>query len=354
MIKVKKARLLFVFICIIVVNLMSQEKKNISYIHNNELPILKKEWKGNIQINGRFYNNTTPIKSPVTSVLKWKLTGNPQKEQKKNDPFKLNVIPITEFDKSNNQLVWLGHASFLIRFEGINFITDPMFFDIPTTKREIGLPCEIDSIKNLDYLLLSHDHRDHFDVKSIKKLIENNFNMEALIPLGMKKLFQKNKLAKIQTQEAGWYQSYKINKDIKIVFLPANHWGRRGLFDFNKTLWGGFLLISKTKKLYFSGDTAYDDILFKEIHKEFGDIDICLLPIGAYSPSFIMKQSHTTPEEANQIFKDLHGKIFIPMHYGTYDLSDEPLGEPIKRLEQCFTNDNSLHSVDVGEVFSWG
>jgi len=330
---------------------MTLEK--INYCYNNKLPILKKGWKGNIQINNRFYNSKNSVKSPVTSVLKWKISGNPQKEEKKNDTFKLSIKPINDFNQSENQLIWLGHASFLIRFEGVNLITDPIFFDIPTTKREVDLPCEIDQIKNIDYLLLSHDHRDHFDIKSLKKLIENNPKIDALIPLGMNKVLKKNKLKINKTQEAGWYQSYQINNDFKIVFLPASHWGRRGLFDFNKTLWGGFLLIGKTKKIYFSGDTAYDDTLFKEIHNEFGDIDVCLLPIGAYSPSFIMKQSHTTPEEAYQIFNDLHGKTFIPMHYGTYDLSDEPLGEPIKRLKVCFKNDNRLHRVDVGEVFSW-
>ena len=326
-------------------------KKDTTYVYNKNLPIVKKGWKGNILINNRFYNSDTPVKSPVASVLKWKLTKNPQKEAKKQDTFKLNIIPITNFSKTDNQLIWLGHASFIIRFEGINLITDPIFFDIPTTKREVGLPCKVEAIKNIDYVLLSHDHRDHFDVKSLKKVFSNNPKIEALVPLGMKKLLQKNKLNKISIQEAGWYQSYNINKDIKIIFLPASHWGRRGLFDFNKTLWGGFLLIGKTKKIYFSGDTAYDETIFNKIHDEFGDIDICILPIGAYSPSFIMKQSHTTPEEAYQIFNDLHGKKFIPMHYGTYDLSDEPLGEPIKRLKKCFKNDNRLQQIDVGEVF---
>ena len=198
-------------------------------------------------------------------------------------------------------------------------------------------------------VFLVDDHK--MVIQGLQLLLDNNPNIAALVPLGMEKLIRKSKLSFTKIQEAGWYQSYQINNDVKIVFLPTRHWGRRGLMDFNKTLWGSFLLLSKQQKVFFSGDTAYDDQFFKDIYNEFGEMDICILPIGAYSPSFIMKQSHTTPEEAYQIFKDLHGKTFIPMHYGTYDLSDEPLGEPIKRLEKCFENDDGLQIIKVGEVF---
>ena len=326
--------------------------KQIKYIYNDKLPIVKKDWKGNICINGRFYNDSTPVKSPVNSVLKWKLSSNPQKEEKKNDTFKLKLVPLNDFTDTEDKIIWLGHASFLIRLDGVNIITDPCFFNIPTSKREVSLPCPIGAINNLDYLLISHDHRDHFDIPSIRELTKNNSNVEALLPLGMQKLFQKSTLNNSPFQEAGWYQSYKLSKEFQIIFLPANHWGRRGIFDFNKRLWGSFLLIGKNKKIFFAGDTAYHSNTFKEIQSEFGDIDICLLPIGAYSPKYIMEQSHTTPEEAFKIFEDLKGSTFIPMHYGTYDLSDEPLGEPIRRIEKCFEQQNEkLKTLAVGEQY---
>ena len=210
------------------------------------------------------------------------------------------------------------------------------------------MPCKIETLTNIDYILLSHDHRDHFDVKSIKELVKINPDVAILTSLNFKKLLAKNKISTAKTQEAGWYQKYKTDA-VEIIFLPAKHWGRRGAFDFNKVLWGSFLIQTKDIKLFFSGDTAYDNKIFKEIHSEFGAIDICLLPISAYSPAFIMKQSHTTPEEAYQIFNDLKGKLFIPMHYGTYDLSDEPLGEPIKRLHNCFKKEETkLKTLKVG------
>jgi len=324
--------------------------KKITYHFNKELPIIKPDWKGNIAINGQFHNDSKPEKPPVLDVLKWKLSTNPQKQEKKQDTFQLPSVPL-DFLDTGDKIVWLGHATFLITINGVNIITDPCFFDIPTTKRKAVVPCDINVIKNIDYLLLSHDHRDHFDVQSIRKVFTTNPKITTLVPLNMKQLLKRNKLNPATIQEAGWYQSYAITKDIAITFVPAQHWGRRGLFDFNKTLWGGFLLNYNGKKIYFSGDTAYSPV-FKEINKTFGAIDICILPIGAYSPKYIMAESHCTPEEAFQIFNDLEGKTFIPMHYGTYDLSDEPLGEPIKRIQKCFENNPStLKILSLGEKY---
>jgi len=151
-------------------------------------------------------------------------------------------------------------------------------------------------------------------------------------------------------EEAGWYQRYDIG-NLDITFMPSQHWHRRGLFDFNKVLWGGFHLNTHRRSIYFPGDTAYSG-LFGEFRELMGDPDICLLPIGAYKPEFIMKESHTSPAEAVQAFNDLGGKTLVPMHYGTYDLSDEPLGEPLRwmrELEAEGKNKGDLRVLDVGE-----
>jgi len=318
------------------------------YIYNQHLPIIKNNWKGNITINGKFYNEDIAIGSPLNKLLKWKFSTNPQKEEKEKEKYKLEVTLINDLGKAKDRIIWLGHASFFISINGVNIIIDPSFFSIPGFDRKLALPCDINEIINIDYLLISHDHRDHFDVKSIKAIIKNNPEISALVPLRMKDLFKKQNLDNIEIQEAGWYQEYKINEDIRIIFVPSKHWGRRGVFDFNRVLWGGFLIMFGDKKIFFSGDTAYSEV-FKEIQLEFGDIDICLLPIGAYSPAYMMKESHTTPEEAFQIFKDLGGKTFIPMHYGTFDLSDEPMGEPISRIKECFKeNKEDLKELTIG------
>ena len=302
---------------------------------NPALTVVKEGWEGNTVIDGRFHNGAESENISFGKILKWRFSSNPQRDEKRNDTFRLQVSPFDTSVMPKNSITWLGHSSFLIDANGVRMITDPCFFDLPSGRRKAALPCTADSLTSIDYLLVSHDHRDHFDRKSVEILAKNNPEMEALIPLGGGRLFGGKKLSGIRRQEAGWYQEYVVKEGIRIIFLPAKHWGRRGLNDFNTTLWGSFLIIAAGTKIFFAGDSAYDEDIFKEIRDLFGDIDICMLPVGAYSPPFIMKQAHINPEEAVQTFLDLGGKRLIPMHYGTYILSDEPPGEPLKRLRRC-------------------
>lgn len=333
---------------------MVNSNYNIERMINPDLPVLKDGWEGNIVINGRFFNTEVLERAPFVKVLKWKFSRNPQREEKRNDTFQLNVEHL-EFSTINNgnNIVWLGHATFLININGISLITDPNFFNLPTSRRKVDLPLSIDSLTPIHYLLVSHDHRDHFDRRSVEMLFDINPEMEALVPLGGSRLFDNRKLRNISRQEAGWFQEYVIKEDFRVIFLPAKHWGRRGLNDFNRTLWGSFLIITPEVKILFVGDSAYDSQIFKEIREIFGDIDICLLPIGAYAPPFLMQDEHFNPEEAIQAFFDLGGGLLIPLHYGTYDLSDEPLGEPIRRLyEHAAKNgiEHKIKSLSVGEI----
>ena len=323
---------------------LSKSQNMVEYKLNSELTCVNLDWKGNVVIDGKYQQDSFPQSAPILDVLKWKLSSNPQKKEKKSEKYSIPVEYLDNFSDNSNKIIWFGHSTFLIQIAGIRFITDPIFGNIPSAKRKTPFPCNPDSLRDIDYLLISHDHRDHFDKKSIELLARNNANMQALIPLGGARLFKSKHLKSISLQEAGWYQEYHLENDIRVIFLPAKHWGRRSVNDFNKTLWGSFLIIKENKKVFFAGDTAYDHI-FKDIHELFGDIDICILPIGAYSPDFIMKSSHTTPEEALKAFNDLGGKVLIPMHYGTFDLSDEPMGEPIKRMRTAVENSGQTESL---------
>ena len=182
---------------------------------------------------------------------------------------------------------------------------------------------------------LSHNHRDHLDIPSLKKLLPQNPTMEFLVPLETADFLYKNVSKNLKIQEAGWYQQFKTKEGIKVNFLPSKHWCRRGLFDFNEMLWGGFWLETQTSnenhKLYFVGDTAYANH-FKRIKKILGAATTVVMPIGAYKPSFMMQNAHINPEEAVKAFEETKGQTLIPMHYGTFDLADEPIGEPIKWL----------------------
>jgi L-ascorbate metabolism protein UlaG (beta-lactamase superfamily) len=174
--------------------------------------------------------------------------------------------------------------------------------------------------------------------------------LTALVPLRLGPLVASGRPG-IRVQEAGWYQVFDT-PGLEITLLPAMHWNRRGLRDFNKALWGSFLIRWKGKSIYFAGDTGYQTH-FKEVPELVGPVDIALLPIGAYDPPFIMRPSHLDPEEALQAFVDLKARRLVPMHYGTFDLSDEPLGEPLQRLRAAAAGwglEASLRPLAVGEV----
>ena len=327
------------------------------YIYNSSLSFVKNNYNGNRVVKDRFTNYPFVDPDPnFKKVLKWKLGSNPQQAQKKADTFKLDVEFMPGLPKEKeNYLIWLGHASFLIQYQGIRIITDPIFGNLPLIKRAAAFPLPVEELKGIDYILISHTHRDHFDKKSVKKLLDLNNKAEILGPLRMEELVRDvNENARLQ--QAGWYQQFETKKKVKISFLPAVHWHRRNLFDFNKTLWGSFLIsFPGSKKIYFAGDSGYDRH-FQEIHDTVGAVDLCLMPVGAYKPAELMKASHMTPEEAVKAYKVLKGKTFIPMHYGTFDLSDEPMGEPYQRLrkmEEQKEIPGELKMLNPGEIYTF-
>jgi L-ascorbate metabolism protein UlaG (beta-lactamase superfamily) len=219
---------------------------------------------------------------------------------------------------------------------------------MPLLKRLSGLPCDVSELKGIDYVIISHNHRDHFDNKSLKEIFNNNPNSLALVPLRTGKLIEK---LSGKYEEAGWYQQLSTNEKIKIYFMPSHHWCRRELSDNNKMLWGSFIIQSDTTTIYFAGDTKYDTH-FEEISKFFPKIDYALMPIGAYMPPYIMKAAHMSPQEAVEAANKLKTKNFVPMHYATYDLSDEPIGEPLrflKKLKEEGTLKSELKILKIGE-----
>ena len=328
------------------------KNKNIVYQKNKSLMTIKKGYPGNKLINNRFVNEEGGFKFSSLKVIKWKLSKNPQKKERDNDRFRLEVIKNKDFIETREDLiVWLGQASFFMRIGGTTILTDPCLTHPPFVKRHPELPCEIEDFKNIDYLLISHNHFDHLDGAALKRL--NLENTEALVPLCVGKAVQSYNKS-VYVQEAGWYQKYNTVDDIEIYLMPAKHFSKRSFFDQNKTLWGSFIIKTKNKCIYFPGDIAYSSDNFNEIHNYFPDIDICLMPIDSYAPRYINKDFHVTVSEGVNAFNILKGKYYIPMHYGTFDATDEPMGEPLKILRGLHEKkkiNGRLKILDIGEIF---
>lgn len=325
------------------------------YRYNPRLPFLREGERGNLVIDNEFVFGDTRERLPFERLARWMMTPNPQRREKREDRFLPNVIVHDNFiDDPADKIVWLGHSSFYICLNGKRLLTDPVFYNLAPVRmhRKHGLPCPIERLQRIDYILLSHGHRDHLDIPSLRALLQVNPQAEILCPLGFQGMLQRIGYRRIQ--EAAWWQRYDT-PGITIDFLPAKHWNRRHLFDFNTTLWGSFAIEADNIRLYFAGDTGYDTH-FKTIGGHYPGFDVCLMPVGAYKPQYIMQWAHTSPQEAIQGFRELGGKTFIPMHYGTYDLSDEPAGEPVRILQQEEVSGNfpgELKLLSVGEVYRW-
>ena len=237
--------------------------------------------------------------------------------------------------KDNNYIAWIGHATFLIKLGDTTIITDPLFSKnagplVFGPKRYIEPAIPLNKIPKINLFLLTHNHYDHLDYRTIKKFPHKE--AKVIVPLKLSKYFTKNKFNDVE--EIDWYQETQINNDIKITLLPAVHWSKRTLTDTNKTLWGSFLIEYKGKKIFFACDTGYGNI-YKELGNKYGPIDITFINIGAYDfrPMFEKSVYHTNPEEALNIGKDLNSKKLIGMHWGTVVLSLEPIMEPPVRFK---------------------
>lgn len=312
------------------------------------------QWPGTpVDAQGRFVNHEYPFLPEFKKLLAWQTQANPQKAEKKTDTFRLGVQQDGSFlDTPHDCLVWLGHASYFIRLNGLSLLIDPVLGDLGwLVKRQSPLPVPAEALRGIDYILLSHDHRDHADEPSMRQLARQNPDAVYLTGLRNEDLLSAWTGSR-RIQSAGWYQQYSTDtSQVKIYYLPTRHWGRRGLTDTNRRLWGAFVIQAKGQTIYFGGDTGYGSHL-QEVRALFGPIDVYLVGVGAYKPEWFMGGSHMSPQSAVQAANQIEARLMIPMHYGTFDLSDEPLGDPHRSLLQLQQEGKikaQLRLLQVGE-----
>lgn len=242
---------------------------------------------------------------------------------------------LQNLENSEVNVTFINHATELIQLANLNILTDPVFSEHLTPFRWLGpkrvrpMGLAWDQMPVIQVVLISHNHYDHLDLPSLIEIAKRDKPL-FIVPLGNAKLLKANDIENVI--ELDWWQSHAVNNNQTITLVPARHWSSRFLFDHCRTLWGGYVIQSHSLKLYFAGDTGLGSH-FEMIYNRFGNMDISFLPIGSYAPRWFMQANHINPEEAVRAHQILHSILSIAMHFGTFQLSDEGIDEPIVDLQ---------------------
>lgn len=241
-------------------------------------------------------------------------------------------------------VTWIGHATVLAQLGGLNVLTDPIFSERASPvgfagpKRHVPPGLSLAQLPHVDLVVVSHNHYDHQDEPSLRALAAQPGGSPLfVVPLGNKAWF--TALGMTHVVELDWWQSHRLGA-VEVVLTPVHHWTARGLGDQLATLWGGYALLAPDFHLFFAGDTAYSKD-FARIRQHFAarqgasGFDLAVLPIGGYEPRWFMATQHVNPAEAVQIHLDLAAKQSLGMHWGTFELTDEPLDEAPRALARA-------------------
>ena len=294
------------------------------------------KYKGPVtdHFDGKEFKNPNGQQSQgLDAVFKWM-------RQRKRAPWPKATdwsIPKRSFERPEGITVtFVNHSTFLIQVGGFNILTDPVWshrvspfsFMGPARKRPPGVRME--DLPKIDLVLLSHNHYDHLDKNTLKKLHQKH-QPQVLTPLGVGAYARQIGLN--HDTDLDWWESQAYGS-IKITALPASHFSSRGTLDRNATLWCGYLIESGPGNVYFAGDSGFGEF-FQDIADRTPKMDIALLPIGSYKPEWFMSPIHTSPYDAVKIHKILKPGLSIASHFGTFPLADDNPETALKDLEKA-------------------
>lgn len=290
----------------------------------------------------RFYNPDAPQAPGFLHVLRWKLSSRPEP----SPPFIADVqqsIPPRKVEGGHIRITLVNHSTVLVQGSGSNLLTDPIWSERasplswkgPRRRRKPGVRME--DVPPIDAVLISHNHYDHLDLSSLRQLAARGHSTFVVAARGAR-LLRSQKIEPVY--ELDWGESLSIS-GLTIHCSPALHFSARGLLDRNKTLWCGYVIEYPERLVYFAGDTGFGNH-FAQIRQKFGSPNLALLPIGAYEPRWFMSPVHMSPEEAVKAHDLLGAKTSIAIHHGTFQLADDAVDTPKKRLGACRRNDSFM------------
>jgi N-acyl-phosphatidylethanolamine-hydrolysing phospholipase D len=311
-------------------------------------PIPDFPWKAR-KIKARFVNLSDCWQPRLWDIIRWRLSRIALNSRFSPPVRQPDFDAIRSPDPSRITVTWIGHSCFLIQVGERNFLTDPHFSaycsPVPSHAflRQSAVGLTVEHLPKIDAVLISHCHYDHLDFKSLRSVQRQNAGVGSLTvicPSGLGSLLERWGIPAVT--EMSWGDAGNFNNEtdatdledgsIRITCLPAQHGAARTPFDSNKTLWCGWLLESRGRKIAFLGDTGYAPF-FAGLGERFGPLDLTFIPIGAYQPRWIMQPLHMDPEEAVLVHSELRSKRSIAMHWGTFVLADDPLSEAPRLLK---------------------
>ena len=290
--------------------------------------------------NGKFKNNYLPPFKFEFSKLQEAFSS--EKPPEITFPLANNDVSKLQNNTTQTSVSWIGHCTMFLQNNGINIITDPVFSHKASPvaffgpKRTTPPGIALEDLPPIDLVLISHSHYDHLDYDSIMELKKHSPNAQYLVPLKLKKWFNRAGIENVT--ELDWWEETKYN-DVTLTAVPTQHWTNRSMFDINKSLWCGWVYESNNFKFIFIGDTGYSPD-FKDIQAKFTEFDLAIIPIGAYFPRSVMKEQHQNPAEAVQCMVDLNTKLAVATHWGTFLITYEPMDEPPKLLQEALVAKN--------------